>query len=291
MHNRIDVSFAVGLIGAALLATAACGAGAPPRTAAATQPSPAAFDPAKSDPQALTVADATTSALGGAAAWEQVKQIQWESKYYQNAQFVGWFKHAWDRWNGRHRYETVQDLAAYQAAEQAGKAQEIGWVVSMYDLFDREKSAKATFGDRMVTDEDALKIMADAYKRWQADSYWLTLVHKLRDPGVILGYVGEMQEAHGKCQGGCVVIKVSFEPEVGSDVYFVNINKGTNLPEILEKQMAGGTLGYAIDAWAEAGGLKFPAKLRNLGVNEAIELANIRVGEPDDSLYRVPPQR
>jgi hypothetical protein len=78
---------------------------------------------------------------------------------------------------------------------------------------------------------------------------------------------------------------------VGSDVYFLNINKGTNLPEIIEKQLPGGTLGYAIDAWAEAGGLKFPAKLRNLGVNEAIEFHDIRVGEPDDSLYRVPPQR
>lgn len=291
MHIRIDVSFALGLVGAALLATAACGGGAPPRTAAATQPTPTAFDPAKSDPQALTAVDATTAALGGAAAWEQVKQIQWESKYYQNAQFVGWFKHTWDRWNGQHRYETVLDLAAYQAAEQAGKTQEIPWLVSRYDLFDRENTAKATLGDRLLTDEDNRKVLADAYGRWQTDSYWLSLVHKLRDPGVILGYVGEMQEAHGKCQGGCVVVKVSFAPEVGTDVYFLNINKSTNLPEIIEKQMPGGTLGYAIDGWAEAGGLKFPAKLRNLGVPEAIEFANIRVGEPDDSLFRVPTQR
>jgi hypothetical protein len=292
MHLRIDVSNAATLLGALLLAGAtACGGGAAAqRTAAASQPTPAAFDPAQSDAQALAVVDATIAAVGGAAAWEQVKQIQWESKYHQNAQFAGWFKHAWDRWNGRHRLETV-DMAAYQEAEKAGKTGDVKWVVAMYDLFDRQGSAQATYGGLLVTEQDRDKLVGEAYQRWQIDSYMLAMVHKLRDPGVILGYVGETQEANGKCQGGCVVIKVSFAPGVGTDAYFLNVNKGTNLPDVIEKQLPGGTLGYAVEAWAEAGGLKFPAKLRNLGVDETISFENIRVGEPDDSLYRAPVQR
>jgi hypothetical protein len=298
MQLRIDVShavrLAVRLLGAALLlGSAACGggAGAASRTAAASQPTPAAFDPAQSDAQALAVVDSTIAAAGGAAAWEQVKQIQWESKYHQNDQFAGWFKHSWDRWNGRHRFETT-DLAEYKKAEEAGKLQEVKWVVAMYDLFDRQGTAKATYGGFLVTDAaDIERLAGDAYSRWQADAFLLALPHKLRDPGVMLSYVGEAQEANGKCQGGCVVVKMSFVPEVGSDVYFLNINKGTNMPDVIEKQTSAGTLAYAVEGWAEAGGLKFPAKLRNLGATETIAYENIRVGEPDDSLYRAPVQR
>ena len=251
---------------------------------------PAAFDPAQSDAQALAVVDATIAAAGGAAAWEQVKQIQWESKYHQNDQYVGWFKHAWDRWNGRHRFETV-DLAAYQEAEAAGRVQDVKWVIAMYDLFDRERSPAATYGGILVAEPDRARLVNDAYLRWQADAYLLAMVHKLRDPGVTLSYVGEAQEANGKCQGGCVVIKMSFAPEVGSDVYFLNINKGTNLPDVLEKQTSAGSLAYGVDGWTEAGGLKFPAKLRNMGASETIGFENIRIGAPDDSLYRAPVQR
>ena len=294
MHLRIDANHAVRLLGAALLlGSTACGggAGSAPRTAAASQPTPAAFDPAQSDAQALTVIDATIAAAGGAAAWEQVKQIQWESKYHQNDQFAGWFKHSWDRWNGRHRFETT-DLAEYKKAEEAGKLNEVKWVVVMYDLFDRQGTVKATYGGFLVTDAaDRERLGGDAYQRWQADSYLLGLPHKLRDPGVMLNYVGEAQEANGKCQGGCVVVKVSFAPGVGTDVYFLNINKGTNMPDVIEKQTSAGTLAYAVEGWAEAGGLKFPAKLRNLGAAETISFENIRIGQPDDSLYRAPVQR
>jgi hypothetical protein len=294
MHLRIDVSHAVRLLGAALLlGSAACGGGAAsaPRTAAASQPTPAAFDPAQSDAQALTVVDATIAAAGGAAAWEQVKQIQWESKYHQNEAFAGWFKHSWDRWNGRHRFETT-DLAEYKKAEEAGKLGDVKWLIVAYDLFDRPGTAWATYGGFKGTDAAEVdRLASDAYQRWQADSYLLALPHKLRDPGVILNYVGEAQEANGKCQGGCIVVKVSFAPEVGTDVYLLNINKGTNMPDVIEKQTSAGTLAYAVEGWSEAGGLKFPSRLRNLGAAEAITFENIRIGQPDDSLYRAPVQR
>lgn len=289
MHIRIDVSPALGLLAAALLAGAtACGG--PQRTAAATQPTPAAFDPAQSDQQALAIADATMAAMGPAGAWAQVKQIQWEVKYYQNDALAAWFKHAWDMWNGRHRFESVL-MKSYEIAQQSGNDDDMQWIQVMYDLFNRSDRPTALFDTRPVETADRDKLVEDAYKQWQVDSYQLAMLHKLRDPGVILSYVGEMQEQHGKCQAGCVVIKVTFAPEVGTDTYFLNISKQTNLPEIVERHLTGGTLAYAFEEWTEVGGLKLPSKLRNLGVNEVIQIENVVIGEPDDSLYRAPLNR
>ena len=86
------------LLTASALALAACGGG---RTTAATQPSPAAFDPAKSDPKAVAAVDAMLGVLGGPGAWTNVKQVQWDQKYTRDGKVAGWFKHSWDRWNGR----------------------------------------------------------------------------------------------------------------------------------------------------------------------------------------------
>lgn len=289
MHIRIDLSSALGLLAAALLAgTAACGG--PQRTAAATQPTPAAFDPSQSDQQALDIVDATITAVGGAEAWAQVKQIQWQVKYYQNDALAAWFKHAWDQWNGRHRFEMVR-MESYEIAQQSGNEEDMQWIVAMYDLFDRSARAVALFDGQAVMPGDREKIVSDAYEQWQLDSYQLSMVHKLRDPGVILNYVGETQERHGKCLAGCVLIKVSFAPEVGTDTYVLNISKETNLPEIVEQHRPEGIRAYAYDEWTEAGGLKFPSKLSNLGGSEVIEIEEVVIGEPDDALYRAPIER
>ncbi|WP_428262668.1 hypothetical protein [Haliangium sp.] len=278
---RVELSVIACVLAGALLATAGCG---PKRTAAASQPTPAAFDPAMSDQDALAAVDAMLAALGGSEAWAQVKQVQWETKYYQNEEFAAWFRHSWDIWNGRHRMESV-NMGTYKASQESGNEDDAKWVVAGYDLFDREARSFATFAGKPVMAEDKAKVIADAYQQWQADSYTLAMLYKLRDPGVKLNYVGEIQDIKGRCQPGCVVVKVSFVPEVGSDVYFLNINRDSNMPEVWEKQMGTGTLGYAIEAWNEVGGMRFPAKLVNLGVSEQIEILDVRVGEPDDGLY------
>ena len=56
----------------AISALAACGGG---RTTAATQPSPAAFDPAKSDPKAVAAIDAMLGALGEDPSPEHVDEF------------------------------------------------------------------------------------------------------------------------------------------------------------------------------------------------------------------------
>ena len=41
----------------------------------------------------------------GPGAWSSVKQIKWDQSYMRDGKLAGWFKHSWDRWNGRHRFE------------------------------------------------------------------------------------------------------------------------------------------------------------------------------------------
>lgn len=263
-----------GFIALTLLA-AACG---PSRTTAATQPTPAAFDPAKSDPKALEVVDASLPALGGAPAWEAVKQLKFTAKYVLDGEVKGHYVHAWDRWNGRHNLR-MADLTADQSKGTP-------WIEVFYDLFDADAKPHATYDGKEVQREDADRFRKTARDRLAEDAYMLTMIHKLRDPGVQLQLAGETPEASGKCVGGCTLVQVTFDPAVGKDTWFVSYNKETKLPEIIDKQKGTGRIGFSIEEWTEAGGLKFPAKLQNIGLpGEVFEFSEIEIGEPDDALY------
>lgn len=253
-----------------------CGAG---RTAAATQKTPAAFDPSMSDQEALTAVDAMSATLGGAEAWAQVKQIRWDVKYHMQGQLRGWFRHAWDIWNGRHRYE-------FTPADQLAATEPV-FTFAMYDLFDRGDGWVATTKSpsQNAPAEERGRIIQNAYESWQRDAYQLAIFYKLRDPGVKLTYAGERQDFAGVCESGCIDVKITFMPEVGSDTYHVLINKETKLPEAIEKAVPNGTLGFKVEGWATVNGMKFPSVLQNLGTDEKFVFENIRIGEPEDELY------
>lgn len=273
MQQRIIVSL--------FLATLAAGAGGcgTPRTAAATQTSVAAFDPSMSDAKALEAVDAMMAALGGVEKWNQVKQIRWDVKYTLNGELKGMFRHSWDIWNGRHRYEF--------AGPEALAAEERVFTYAMYDLFDRSKGyvANSKHPNQKAPAEQAQQIISAAYDAWKRDSYQLSMFFKLRDPGVKLSYAGERQDFMGVCKPACADIKVSFAPEVGADTYHVLINTESKLPEAVEKAIPNGRLGYRIMNWVEVNGLKFPTVYKNLGAEEKFELENVRIGEPEDDLY------
>ncbi len=266
----------------ALAATLALGAAAcgPGRTSAATQPTPAAFDQAQSDAAAVELVDASLEALGGHATWDAVKELRFEAKYFFESQLQSWARHAWDRWNGRHNYQSA-DLATDD-----GRPDSLKWMIVFYDLFDAEVPPHASYGGREVAREDAERFRNDARKRLASDAYMLTMVHKLRDPGVKLTLDGEVKDVDGVCAAGCKTVKVTFDPAVGEDVWFVNYDNATKLPEIIEKQAGAGRIGFQILAWTEVGGLKFPTKLQNMGLDgEVFEFAEIKIGAPDDQLY------
>lgn len=278
MQQRVILTLAITSL---LLGAAACDK----RTAAATQASVTAFDPAASDAQAVTAAQAVETALGGAEAWNQIKQLQWTVKHTVQGKLTEHFKHAWDIWNGRHRFEFLPpDQLEFKP--QPGQT-EPEWIFAMYDLFNRKGGYVASSkSPHMRADhEQAARVIDNAYNVWLRDAYWLTMFHKLRDPGVILKYAGERKDYYGTCQDGCIDIKVTFAPQVGTDEYHVLINKQTNLPEVVEKGIPGGNMGLKVLDWVEAGGVKFPSGFKNLAADEVFEYSDVRAGEPDDSLY------
>ena len=268
-------------------ALAACGPG---RTAAATQTTVVAFDAAASDAQAVAAVDEMTAALGGTEGWAAVKQLRWELKYYQNGELAGWVKHSWDIWNGRHRYEFADapGLAAYKAS---GEQQVPVFTIAAYNLFNQGKgfvtnSAIEGTSARGAMSADRDRIIAESYKAWQRDAYQLTMIHKLKDPGVKLEYAGEREDFGGKCVGGCLDIKVTFDPAVGTDLYHVFLDKQSKMPEVIEKNIGGSqTIAFALDNWTEVRGVKFPQLLKNVGPNEEFRVENIQIGAPNDSLF------
>jgi hypothetical protein len=272
------------------IAAAACGH---PRTTAASQPSPAAFDASKSDPKALATADAGLAALGGYDKWQAVKELRFELKYQKSGAVQGWFQHRWDRWNGRHDFITADPASLAAGADDPSK---VRWLDVKYDLFDNDKLPYASGPGGELSAEDAAKYATIARERLAQDSYLPLIFYKLRDPGVHLADGGDITadiaNATDLCKPSCHTVKITFEPEVGKDTWQVDYNADTHLPQLVEKIVPEGHIAYRIDGWADAGGLKFPLKLINVGIpDEIFAYGEYGVGEPDDSYYAPPVDR
>jgi hypothetical protein len=266
---------------ALFLAAAGCGE---KRTSAATQTTPAAFNPASSDAEAVAAVDKMLTALGGHATWDAAKQIQFEQRYMLDGKLQGIFRHAWDKWNGRHRFEHV-DMSTVAKAEAEGNPGLVRSLVVMYDLFNRDKG-HVTYGGQVQPSDVRTQRIGEAYERWKEDVYKVTFPYKLKDPGVVLKLRDQVMDQSGTCKKGCQVVEVQFADGVGTDTYEVWIDSETSMPAVMRKKMEGGWLGFGFQSWTETGGLKFAEKLQNLGVDgEVFQYGGIEVGEPDDSLY------
>lgn len=261
-------------------------AGCPkPRTSAATQPTPLAFDVAKSDPKAIEVVDAGTATIGGAAPWEALKELRFSVTYNQDGVSQAEYEHAWDRWNGRHFF-VATDMATTH-----GKADDVKALEIKHDLFDRDKSPWAAYDGTQLMRGESGERAAVATKQLMSDLYYLAIVHKLKDPGVILAIDNAevlIPETVPACKPSCTAIKVTFEKGVGTETWYVNYNNSSHLPEVIEQQRGAGRIGFLLSDWVDAGGLKWPTKLQNIGLpGEVIKFDAVKVGEPDDNTYEV----
>jgi len=279
-----------------LLVAAACGPG---RTSAALQPVSAAYDPSKNDPKALELIEHMTTALGGAATWAAVKQLSFDVEIELNKEVKAVYHHDWDRWNARHRFEhpTMSSLAS---AKENNDPKLIEQAVAMYRLFTRARGV-GYFGRRTQMEQGLYSQELDssqrkeaierAYERWTQDAFMVSLPYRLTDPGVYVKHDGERSD--DACPAAkCVVIAITFDPEVSVDKYWLNLDAANYMPVVVEWERAGadGRIAYAIAEWQDAGGLKFPSLLDNVGVrdrgdSEMWRFKNIVVGSPKDSLY------
>jgi len=236
----------------AIALSAACGGAQ--RTSPATQPGVAAFDPAGSDPKALALVDQALAALGGREAWDKVKQIRWDQRYSRDGAVLGINSHAWDRWNGRHRYESVS-IESMKKAEKEGRPDDVQVSVAMYDLFDHRGKGTVMLGSERADSATRDRVIEGAYKAFLSDSYRLAAVYKLKDPGVKLALDEPSQPIKDYCKPSCDVVRVTFAPEVGSDTWLVGFNSQSKLPELLAQQMGNSRAGYGLSAgprWARS---------------------------------------
>jgi hypothetical protein len=258
------------VIGAlACISVVSCGSKGP--TAAATQPTPAAFDPASSDPEAVKLVDGVVAGLGGDAAWARVKELSFSVTYLDGDTTMARFEHVWDRWNGRHHF-----AARTQGADGATHLQEV-----KHDLFDASaKPWVALDGAEGGTAEQRAEIVSIARQRLKEDAYFLAFLYKLKDPGVKLT-IDNLEitvEGSGVCQPSCTSVMVSFDPGVGTDRWNVNINNETKQPQVIEKVTDAGRIGYELAGWTDAGGLRWPTRFQNLGLpSEVIVYSDVAV--------------
>lgn len=274
------------LLAAAVLTTVPLLSACPkPRTSAATQPTPVAFDVSKSDPKAIEAVDAGLAALGGYDKWETLKELSFTSRVIIDGQMKSEFQHSWDRWNGR-AFHLATDMSTV-----GGKPEDVKYLQVKQDLFDKDKLPEVKYDGQALPRSDAKKPREDAAKQLKGDLYYVALIYKVKDPGVILTLDNaevQMPEEVPACKPSCAAVKVSFEAGVGTDTWYVNYNNTTKLPEVIELAKGQGRIGYLLSDWQDAGGLKWPGKLQNIGFKgEVLEFSGVKVGTPDDSRYEV----
>lgn len=255
----------------------ACGPG---RTTFARYPGAApTFERTTQDAKAVEVADRVIAAVGGGAKWSSAKQLKWSQAVTQDGKIIVEGEQAWDRWNGRHH-----------ARAKRGKE---GDIVVMRPLYEDDGHVFMDTGVKMKRIAGgAAEAIAAAKDRWEFDTAILFMPFLLQEPGTKLTYIGEADSEDGKKLD---LIKVSLDPldRTRTAVYQVAVSRDTNLITRIEIQKAGKSenerLGYSITQWLDAGGIKYPGTVENIGLKgEVVSFKELSIAEPDDVLF-VPP--
>lgn len=144
-------------------------------------PPAAGFDLEGSDPEAIAIADSVMAAHGGRAAWDKAR--------YFSFNFFGVRHLIWDRYEQRVRITSDRDSSVLIYHSKTG-------------------TGEAIVNGEIVTDPAALsEAMTRAEGAMINDTYWLVFPFKLKDSGVTLTYVGE----------------VDADPEAGKPSYVIDL--------------------------------------------------------------------
>ena len=265
---------------------AACGGGSS-RTTYARYPGAAmTFDRTMQDAKALEIADKVLAAHGGGEKWATAKQLRWtESIVHDGKEIIGG-EQAWDRWNGRHWGRAKRPMQPGESDQQ--------FLVVMRSLYEEDGKVYMEKEDRLRKIEGgANEAIGQAKERWEFDTALMFMPWLLQEPGTKLEVAGEAQSEDGKPQD---VLKVTFDPKdrTRTAVYFVVVDRETNMISRIEIQKAGRPeterLGYALQQWGDANGLKYPTQVQNIGLkSEVVSFSNLKISDPDEDLWTPPP--
>jgi hypothetical protein len=193
------------------------GAPPPPPAAQSSSPpagtAPAAFDSSRSDRRAIDVADRMMVALGGPEAWSATRYIYFTFALKSGEDEITRRTHLWDKGTGRHRVEGVDNEGRRY--------------VLIHLVGDPAMLVADIDGEKITDVQLLLGLKEQATALWTNDTYWLLMPYKLKDPGVILAYDGEVAD------GGQTydVVRLSFD-HVGmtpGDHYWAYVNRQSGL--------------------------------------------------------------
>src|ERR1043165_565681 len=256
---------------------ASCGGG---RTTFARYPNASiAFDRTTQDPKALEVADKAIAAVGGADKWTKAKQLKWDQSIAHDGKEIIGGMQAWDRWNGRHH----------------GRARrEGGDLVVIRELYGDTQGAYIENPENQhmkKIEGGADQALKSAAERWEFDTSILFMPFLLEEPGTKLEYVEEAVDASNNPVD---ILKVTFDPKdkTRTSTYRIVVNRQSGLIVRYEIAKPGAAdnerLGYEPTAWAEAGGIKYPTGVKNLGLESETDRKSTRLNSSHVALSRMP---
>ncbi len=208
----------------------------------------AGADPPASDPRAIEVADRVMAALGGRERWDRLRYLRWRFESMVNDTLRPGRLHSWDKHTGWQRVE---------GTTRAG--QRFCYIENLHD-----STGMAWVDGRRIEGDSLRPLLRSAHAMWVNDSYWFLMPYKLRDPGVILTYDGEVRDSSGAVYDR---IALSFAG-VGltpGDRYWVHVNRANDRVELWEHLLQNAQpppVRWTWEGWEEHGGLWFPTAHR-----------------------------
>ena len=239
---------------------------APAAPATPAAPAPTAFDPSKSDEKAIAIADQVMAAMGGKAAWDNLRYVKLTFLVRQGDKRLAERTHFWDRHAGRSRM--------------VGETREKKPIVAFVDHATRK--GQASLDGQLLHDGDANaeKFVKQAYDNLINDTYWLFMPFKMKDPGVRLRYEGAVPENKPMYDK----IMLTFDDGVGltsKDRYWIYVSRNTHMIErwsyVLQGQgQAASPTAWQWEDWTTVGGLKLSTKRTQDGGEVEIVLENVQ---------------
>lgn len=232
------------------------------------------FDPSKSDPKAIRIAEEIEVALGGRENYEAIKYLSFHFVVMADTMKVSDWRHDWDRRNNNYRVE--------------GMTRDGDHLLTIFNLDTRDGAA---FKNGQKTDgEEKISLLKSAYGRYINDTYWLLMPFKLKDPGAVLKYDG-IQKINDVTYD---VLRLSFADSVGltpRNIYRIFVDQPTRLVhrwEYFEKEGVEPSPAWW-EKWRMHGGIKLAEERVFENANRKLLFTEIIVSrEVNEEIFESP---
>ena len=204
---------------------------------------PALAETPDSDPRAVAIADQVMKSLGGKERWDALVGLRWTFQGAVGDTLRPGRRHAWNKHTGWHRVDgTSRQGQPFCFIDQLDRGEGMAWM------------------DGTSIEGDSLgKLMRRAKSLWTNDTYWMLMPYKLRDPGVRLGYDGEVRE--GDTTYDRITLAFDHVGETPGDRYWVYVNRSNHRVEKWEHLLQGASpppVSWSWEGWEQHDGLWFP---------------------------------